>query len=98
MVLKTPEHGHFCQIVLFLYYSAGKFWNKTPMFVTTNGGERPRAAAFGSDPRPFLESSNGLRPLPSAAAFGQFQRRSLFETNKKKTVALASAGIWRKQK
>ena len=64
------------------------------MLVTVNGGERPRAAAFGSDPRPFLKSSNGLRPLPSAAAFGQFQGRSLFETNKKKTVALASAGIF----
>ena len=25
MVFKTPEHGHFCQIVPILYYSAGKF-------------------------------------------------------------------------
>ena len=64
------------------------------MFVTINGGERPQAAAF--DPRPFLEveSSNSR-----ASAFGQFQvqRRSLFdsnfETKKKKTVALVSAGI-----
>ena len=37
------------------------------MFVTINGGEQPRAAAFGSDTRPFLESSNGLRPLPLAS-------------------------------
>ena len=61
MVEKTPEHGHFCQIVLFLYYSAGKFWNKTPMtslvLVTMNGGERPRTAAFGSGPRPVLGSA-----------------------------------------
>ena len=64
----------------------------TPMLVTIYGGERPRAAAFGSDPRPFLESSYGLRPLPSAAAFGQFQRRSLFETNKKKRSRLPALG------
>ena len=76
MVLKTPEHGRLCQIVLFLYYSAGKFWNKTAItslvLVTINAGERPRTAAFGSGPRPVLRSANGLRPLPSAAAFGQF--------------------------
>ena len=58
--------------IIVLYYSAGKFWNKTPMFVTINRGERP-----------FLEAFNGLRPVLT---------KSLFETNKKKTVALASAG------
>ena len=63
------------------------------MCVAINAGERPRAAAFGSDPRPFLESANGLRPLPAAAAFGRFQGRSLFEVKQEKTVALASAGI-----
>ena len=63
------------------------------MSVAINAGERPRAAAFGSDPRPFLESANGLRPLPAAAAFGRFQGRSLFEVKQEKTVALASAGI-----
>ena len=63
------------------------------MSVAINAGERPRAAAFGSDPRPFLESANGLRPLPAAAAFGQFQGRSLFEVKQEKTVALVSAGI-----
>ena len=83
----------FAKSYFFLYYSVGKFWNKTPMCVAINAGERPRAAAFGSDPQLFLESANGLRPLPSAAAFGRFQGRSLFEVHKKKTVALASAGI-----
>ena len=54
------------------------------MSVAINAGERPRAAAFGSDPRPFLESANGLRPLPAAAAFGRFQGRSLFEVKQEK--------------
>ena len=40
-----------------------------------------RAAAFGSGPRPFLGYDNGLRPLPSAAAFGRFVTRSLSEGN-----------------
>ena len=59
------------------------------MSVAINAGERPRAAAFGSDPRPFLESANGLRPLPSAG----FKEGACSRLNKKKTVALASAGI-----
>ena len=42
-----------------------------------------RAAAFGSGPRPFLGYDIGLRPLPSAAAFGQFVTRSLSEGNNK---------------
>ena len=54
------------------------------MSVAINAGERPRAAAFGSDPRPFLESANGLRSLPAAAAFGLFQGRSLFEVKQEK--------------
>ena len=45
---------------------------------TPNGA---RAAAFGSGPRPFLGYDNGLRPLPSAAAFGRFVTRSLSEEN-----------------
>ena len=61
--------------------------------VTINGGERPRTAAFGSGPRPVLGSRNGLRPLPSAAAFGQFKEGACSSVNNKKTVALASAGI-----
>ena len=54
------------------------------MSVAINAGERPRAAAFGSETRPFLESANGLRPLPAAAAFGRFQGRSLFEVKQEK--------------
>ena len=79
MVFKTPEHGHFCQIVLILYNSAGKFLNKTlitSMFhVTTNGGDRPRAAAFGRGPGPLFGYVNSLWPLPSAAAIGRFGGR-----------------------
>ena len=63
MVLKTPRHGHFCQIVLFLYYSAGKLKNETPIFFTIDIGKRPRVAAFGSGPRPLLGSAKGLRPV-----------------------------------
>ena len=71
------------------------------MSVAINAGERPRAAAFGSDPRPFLESANGLRPLPAAAAFGRFQGRSLFEVKQEKNGRacqrwdpMNTCGIW----
>ena len=59
------------------------------MFVTINGGERPRAAAFGSDPRPFLESSNGLRPLPSDS----FNEGACSRPTRKKRSRLPALGL-----
>ena len=61
------------------------------MLVTINGGERPRAAAFGSDRRPFLllESSNGLRPLPSAS----FNERACSRPTRKKRSRLPALGL-----
>ena len=69
-----------------LYNSAGDLWSEIALhafqlFIVDSEAkpDGAQAAAYGSGPRPFLGCDNGLRPLPSAAAFGRFEGRSLFE-------------------
>ena len=62
----------FAKSYLFLYYSAGKFWNKTPMCVAINAGEGPWAAAFGR----FQGRSLSVVPASAGMIMSDFKSKS----------------------